>query len=138
MKKEYIRHLDSKMTNLSRQLITGVLAGLISTFLICVLLSVMIANLWLSTQSIGWLTCISMAIGGLVGGFVAGKLSKQKGMLIGMLVGIIIMCVYFILGLLFDRVSFALIDISQSMLKLIELMLAGAIGGITGINIDKT
>jgi putative membrane protein (TIGR04086 family) len=126
------------MSNLSKQLIISVLAGLISTFIVCIFLSVVIANLWLSTQSIEWLTCIAMALGGLVGGFVAGKLSKQKGMLIGMLVGVIMMCVYFTLGLFFDKVSFGLIDISQLVVKFLQLILAGAIGGITGININKT
>lgn len=137
MKKENTRYLDSGLTSFSRPVLVGALWGLIGVLVTSILASVMVTNSWLSTQSIGSITFFAMAIGGLLGGFIAGKLMGQKGMLIGILVGIIMVCVDFILGLLFQRVSFGLIDISRFMINLLELMLTGAIGGIAGINVSK-
>ena len=71
-----------------------------------------------------------LGIGGFIGGYISARLNKSSGLLIGLITGLVIYLVILIsgLGTSFDTITML------TLFKLIVLTLAGAFGGILGVN----
>lgn len=126
-----------EVTSVFNTLIKGTLVGIISIILFSALSSIMVGYSLISTSSIKLISIITLFIGGLFGAYITARKYGYNGMILGIVTGLSILFVIVMAGVLFQTVSFEIIDFSLFFVKLFDLMLAGAIGGIIGINVRE-
>ncbi len=73
---------------------------------------------------------VSSGLGAFIGGVAAARAMKEQGMIIGGLCGFALFSVTFIVSLFVGNGSFTVF----TLLKFIIMTLAGALGGILGVN----
>lgn len=85
-------------------------------------------SLWLmkSMQFVNFLTVVSLMIGGYFSGFICGRYRRRHGLVDGVICGAIIYAVLMCGGLAYD-----VFPVKE---KLLLLMIAGAVGGVVGVN----
>lgn len=71
-------------------------------------------------------TAASLIISGIVSGKICGKYRRRRGLIDGIICGTALYAVIFVTGLLFGEIT----DIK----KLLLLVIAGAVGGVLGVN----
>lgn len=79
------------------------------------------------------ITVIFLAIGSFSGGFISAKIYGEKGILCGTISGIIFFIFILIFGALFEKSGFG----TQAITKAVMVIVASALGGITGVNYIK-
>ena len=79
------------------------------------------------------ITVIFLAIGSFSGGFISAKIYGEKGILCGTISGIIFFIFILIFGALFKESGFG----TQAITKAVMVIVASALGGITGVNYIK-
>ncbi len=127
----------TEITGIFNPLIKGTLVGVISIILLSVLFAVMVGYSLISTSAIKLISIITLFVGSLLGAYVTAKKHGCNGMFLGIITGLFILFLVIVAGLLFQTISFCVIDFSLFFVKLFGLMLAGAIGGIIGINVRQ-
>ena len=71
--------------------------------------------------------------GAFAGGYIGARILKQNGMLCGMVCGFVMFVILFIAGLVTVRESLSL----TTLIRLLLMLLTGAVGGILGVNKRK-
>ena len=115
----------------AKSVLKGTLLGLLTSFVILLLLSGIM--LWLSL-SLTWgtvLAYLAAAVGGFVGGYVTGVLVDGKGLLFGVITGTAIFLVTFFVGL-FTEMRFP--EIKDLSISLVVTLASAAFGGVVGVN----
>ena len=122
------------INNGSYSIIYGVVFGIIVTILFSMISALLLQYSIISTSSMKIVSIINLFIGGFFCGYITAKKNKHNGMYIGMLSGIFLLFFVISLGLLFQTVSFGLINLSLFLVKFFGLALMGSIAGIIGVN----
>lgn len=115
---------------------SSVLKGLVCSFAILVITSIILGFFFsifnaLNEEVISRILLVINYVAIFVGGIYSARASYRKGWLIGGFVGLLYMLIILILGLRWVEISFSL----DLILRIVSGFIAGAIGGIIGINL---
>ncbi len=115
---------------------SSILKGLVCSFLILIISSIILGFLFsifnaLNEEVISRILLVMNYAAIFAGGIYAARISRQKGWLTGGLVGLMYMILILILGAQWVEVAFSL----DLLLRIISGFIAGAVGGIIGINL---
>lgn len=124
-----------QMTGLTVPVVKGVVIALLLIIIISLFPAVLIKSSIISTTGLKVISIAILFVAGFIGAIVSSISYGKNGMIIGIVTNLAILAIVFLMGLLFQTVSFEMIDLSVFLIKLFGLMLFGAIGGILGINI---
>ena len=117
--------------------VTSVLVGVVGALLVSLLLlsmfSIVMTIRDLPSVVILLLACVSIAGGAFVGGMVAARLIRNRGLLTGAVTGLTFFLILYLTGLIMHQAG---MDV-WLLVKVAVAMLAGGIGGITGVNMRK-
>ena len=123
--------------NWGLQVLKGAVIGSVFIVIISFLAALLIKCSVFSTSNIKVFSNITLFIGCLIGSCFSALIHGKNGMFVGVLTGLLILLFIILTGLLFQTISFEMIDLSLFLVKLFGLMLFGAIGGIIGINLKS-
>lgn len=123
--------------NCGLQVLKGAVIGSVFIVIISFLPALLIKCSVFSTSNIKVFSNITLFIGCLIGSCFSALIHGKNGMFVGVLTGLLILLFIILTGLLFQTISFEMIDLSLFLVKLFGLMLFGAIGGIIGINLKS-
>ncbi|MBP0979871.1 MAG: TIGR04086 family membrane protein [Oscillospiraceae bacterium] len=126
-----------QVVGLTTPIIKGTLIGILVGFIISLIPAVLINGALMSTSGVKFVSTVVLFITGFVSAWFSAIFYGKNGMITGIITGLVILAVIFLTGLLFQTVSFEMIDLSLFLIKLFGLMLFGAVGGIFGINIKS-
>ncbi|MDE6774870.1 MAG: TIGR04086 family membrane protein [Ruminococcus sp.] len=104
----------------------SVLFGIFCMILSSIVFSALSLFLMQSMQFVNFLTVVSLMIGGYFSGFICGRYRRKHGFIDGAVCGIIIYILLISGGMICS--VFPLKE------KLLLLMIAGAVGGVVGVN----
>lgn len=76
------------------------------------------------------LTVIILALGGFAGGFASSKISGEKGIFCGAASGTVYFLLVWLFGAFFEYSGFG----TAALIKSVMIIIAGALGGIIGVN----
>lgn len=115
---------------------SSILKGLVCSFAILVITSIILGFFFsifnaLNEEVISRILLVINYVAIFVGGIYSARSSYRKGWLIGGFVGLLYMLIILILGLRWVEISFSL----DLILRIVSGFIAGAIGGIIGINL---
>ncbi len=113
----------------ARPLLSGLIIGLITTFLLFVLFALMMSFYILPTTSATILASVSIAVGSFFGGFFSAKKLGKNGILIGALCGVAMFLLFTLIGI----IAFGNAPGASTLIRLLIFITAGAIGGIIGV-----
>ena len=108
--------------------------GIISTFLVMLLASLLSVVLEINNVYISTISAVCLAIGSFLGGFFAGKKIGSGGIVSGLIVSLIIFLFIFIISLILEPTAITLI----TLIHFIITVLACVIGSIVGVNNFKS
>ena len=77
------------------------------------------------------ITTIMLTVAAFIDSFLLGKIYKENGLVTGMTVGVLFCCIIIVIALHYN--TFAITNLLIS--KIAAVLLAGILGGITGVNI---
>lgn len=119
--------------SIAAPLFSGLLYSFITLIILVLIISLVLAGTSLKEQSLPLLVYFIHGISLLVGGFVTGKRKSAKGWYHGGILGIVYWVVVLIIGFLGLDAAFSM----GTLLTALICFLAGAIGGIAGVNMKK-
>lgn len=122
------------LVKMAKAIIFGTVIGAI----VCTVMLLTVSFIFVKMQSVPEIAVIPAAIfivctGAFVGGYFSARIKKSMGMAVGALSGLLMFVVLLLIGLLFSGDSFGLI----SLLRMILMIVSGAIGGVLGVNKRK-
>lgn len=117
---------------------SSILRGLVCSFAILVVFSIILGFFFsmfnaLNEEVISRILLVINYVAIFIGGLNSARASYRKGWLTGGFVGLLYMLIILVLGLRWVEVSLSL----DLILRIISGFIAGAIGGIIGINLKK-
>ncbi|MBQ5840407.1 MAG: TIGR04086 family membrane protein [Clostridia bacterium] len=115
---------------LIRPLLIGVAVGILVCTLLLLLMAAVIQRVDVPLGAALPLAVGAAAVGAFAGGLTAALISRQRGLLLGAVSGLVL----FLLVLLAGLARYAAVDGSTALLKAVVLMVAGAVGGVLGVN----
>lgn len=121
------RHGQSLWTNTLFSFAVPIAAGAVCAGACCVFFSALTFFVLETMQFTGVFTAVSAAAGGLVSGYICGKYRRRRGLADGIICG-------GVLGLLLATAAVAVWGDLPELWKLILLIVAGAVGGVMGVN----
>lgn len=113
-----------------RPLLWGTLSGIVTCLLVLLLMAAVLAAGDIPKAAVTPLAVAAAVIGSAVGGFVTARLRGENGLLFGAACGLA-------LFVLVMAVGFTLLHQIRGgyvLLKLVLMLIAGAVGGILGVN----
>ena len=113
--------------------LVGVVGALLVSLLLLSMFSIVMTIRDLPSVVILLLACVSIAGGAFVGGMVAARLIRNRGLLTGAVTGLTFFLILYLTGLIMHQAG---MDV-WLLVKVAVAMLAGGIGGITGVNMRK-
>ena len=118
--------------------IKSVMTGVFCGISICVLFLIFMAFLITKSNNfphtiIPPLMIIIAGIGAFAGGYISARISSEKGMMCGMICAFLMFILLFIAGLISVREAITMMTV----IRLLAMLLTGAIGGIIGVNKRK-
>lgn len=120
------RHRQSLWTNTLFSFAVPVSAGVVCIFLCSVFFSAITFFVLKSVQFQNIFTMVSLAAGGTVSGQICGKYRRKRGLIDGIICGAALYFLIFTAGIIMSETA----DIK----KLLLLIIAGAVGGVSGVN----
>lgn len=111
----------------------GTIIGVILTLLFTALSTVIMVKMQsIIAPAVMPLAIVSVCLGTFGGGYITARLNQSMGMAVGALCGIMVFVIFLGLGAIFGS-ELGL----MSLIRLIPAVIAGAIGGILGVNRRK-
>ena len=120
-----------KKFTLSTTIGTGI--GMISSSILIFLMAAALTVGDVPAMLISPITVIFLAFGGFCGGFSSAKLCGEKGIFCGILSGTLFFVVAWIFGAVFENSGFG----TAAIIKFVMIAVAGALGGIVGVNYGR-
>ena len=120
-----------KKFTLSTTIGTGI--GMISSSVLIFLMSAALTVGDVPAMLISPITVVFLAFGGFCGGFASAKLCGEKGIFCGILSGTLFFVVAWIFGAVFESSGFG----TAAIIKFVMIAVAGALGGIVGVNYGR-
>lgn len=120
------RHRQSLWTNTFFSFAIPVSAGIICMFLLSVIFSVIAFLVFKNMMFADIFTVVSLMTGGVASGYICGKYRRHRGLIDGTVCGCILYGVILAVGSCAGEFT----DIR----KLLLLAVAGAVGGVSGVN----
>ena len=120
------RHRQSLWTNTFFSFAMPVSAGIICIILCSVFFSAITFFILKSIQFQSIFTMVSLITGGVISGQICGKYRRRRGLIDGIICGSILYILIFTVGIISGETT----DIK----KLLLLLVAGAVGGVSGVN----
>ncbi len=120
------RHRQSLWTNTFFSFAVPVSAGIACILLCSVIFSVLAFFVFGNMMFADIFTILSLSAGGVSSGWICGKYRRHRGLIDGIICGCALYAIIFVTGDIFGEIA----DIR----KLLLLVVAGAIGGISGVN----
>ena len=128
------RKLNKSQNNNSKVLKSAVIGSFVGVGLCIVLLILSALALTKSSGiphlAVSPLVMIIAGVGAFGGGYISAGIAKQNGMLCGIMCGFIMFIILFIAGLVAARTTLTM----ATVVRFILMLLAGAVGGIVGVN----
>ncbi|MCL2013373.1 MAG: TIGR04086 family membrane protein [Oscillospiraceae bacterium] len=116
--------------SLIKPMIISLTSGMAAIFLLFILFALLMSAQSIPFSVVHTLIIAAGAIGGFIAGFIFGKQTRRHGMLLGALCGILL-CVNV---LIVSVISFGFDIQAYSLIKLVAIIAASAIGGVMGVN----
>lgn len=123
----------SKSPLIASPLLAGVIFSLIWLAAGALLLSLLLHFTSMKESNLGLYTLIVHAVSALAGGLTSGKRSERKGWYNGSILGLLYGVIVLIVSFLSSNASITW----QSIILLGAALVAGAFGGIVGVNLKK-
>lgn len=114
----------------SKSILFGLGFGIIVIVFLFILMAAILCTIDLSDMIQNIVIAFIFAISGFISGFICGKKEKEKGFIMGGLCGIVLST----LLILFKLFCFSPIPTALTFIKMIVMILSGAVGGILGVN----
>ncbi len=111
----------------------GAGSGIILASVLTLLLALVLTVGNIPAMLISPVTSIILALGSFCGGFIGVKISGKKGFFCGGVSGIIFFLTVWIIGGIFESAGFG----TAAIIKAAMVIIAGALGGIIGVNYIK-
>lgn len=121
-------------TNNLRRILKGSITAIVITFVLLLIYAILLTYTNLNENTMSITIIIITAISILVGSFISSMNIKKNGLTSGMLVGLIYIITIYLVSSIIDQ-NFGLTMYSIIMIAL--SIVAGAVGGIIGVNIKK-
>lgn len=120
---------DKKLT--VKAVLFGTVCGLLITIiLLCILSAVVLTSGLLPEELTNIITVILLGMGVFCGGFISSRITKSAGLIVGLITGFTVFLLVTIIGLTRSNESVTYI----TLIRLIATLIAGALGGIIGVN----
>lgn len=120
------RHRQSLWTNTFFSFAVPVLAGTACIILCSLIFSVLAFFVFRNMMFADIFTVLSLLVGGIVSGYLCGKYRRHRGLIDGIICGCVLYAMIFAVGNFTGEFT----DIK----KLLLLVVAGAVGGVSGVN----
>lgn len=120
------RHRQSLWTNTFFSFAVPVSAGIVCIILCSVIFSALAFFVFGNMMFANIFTVLSLSVGGFSSGYLCGKYRRHRGLIDGIICGCVLYAVIFAVG----NLSGEFTDIK----KLLLLVVAGAVGGVSGVN----
>lgn len=120
----------SKTSKYIKSSLISIAFGELATILALMLFSFVMAKVDISVGGTNAIVITAAALGGIVAGYLNGNFLKHKGIISGGVCGVAICFIILLTKMIF----LTPIPTGLTMLKLIAILLASAIGGIMGVN----
>ena len=120
------RHRQSLWTNTFFSFAVPVSAGIVCIILCSVIFSALAFFVFGNMMFANIFTILSLSVGGFSSGYLCGKYRRHRGLIDGIICGCVLYAVIFAVG----NLSGEFTDIK----KLLLLVVAGAVGGVSGVN----
>ncbi|HEX3038587.1 MAG TPA: TIGR04086 family membrane protein [Oscillospiraceae bacterium] len=122
---------ENSVINVLRPIVFGAVGG---SFICAVLLAIcalgFVSSKHLPQGIIQSLVLAIVAISAFFAGYIAAKISHARGLMFGALAALVLFLLFFICGLIVANESITL----TTLLRLVIMMIVGAIGGIAAVN----
>ncbi len=121
-----------------KKTVKAVAFGTVIGILICMLMLLIISFVFVKMQSIPEAAVVPSAIftacaGAFAGGYFSARIKKSTGMISGVLSALTMFIVLLLTGTAYSGDGFGIISI----LRMVVMLISGAIGGILGVNKRK-
>lgn len=120
------RHRQSLWTNTFFSFAVPVSAGIICIILCSVIFSMLAFFVFKNMMFAVIFTVLSLFAGGFASGYICGKYRRHRGLIDGVICGMVLYALFFAVGAFAGEFT----DIK----KMLLLVVAGAIGGVSGVN----
>ncbi len=120
------RHRQSLWTNTFFSFAVPVSAGIVCIILCSVIFSALAFFVFGNMMFANIFTVLSLSVGGFSSGYLCGKYRRHRGLIDGIICGCALYAIIFAVG----NISGEFTDIK----KLLLLVVAGAVGGVSGVN----
>ncbi|MCM1132118.1 MAG: TIGR04086 family membrane protein [Ruminococcus flavefaciens] len=120
------RHRQSLWTNTFFSFAVPVSVGAVCIFLCSAVFSMLAFFVFKNMMFADIFTVLSLSVGGISGGYLCGKYRRHRGLIDGAVCGGLLYALIFAVGACFGEFT----DIK----KLLLLVVAGAVGGVSGVN----
>lgn len=131
MRNQRVKQDDSVFYIKLRPIMIGVSAGAIVCAVLLALFAVLISSNDIPQVAINPMAIAASVLGALAAGFVTARLCKGRGMMYGAAAGLTLFTIILLISVLACQPTFGLV----MLLRLIMLPIAGAIGGVAGMNV---
>ena len=120
----------SSDNNIYKPIIWGIISGLVSIFVVMILIAFVLTKCDLSESVSLTLATLSIAIGTFLGGFVSAKLFKRRGLFVGLITGLLTFILLVIIALSTTNTGIS----SLFLIRLVIVAVSSSLGGIFGVN----
>lgn len=111
-------------------ILLGTLCAVLVSILLLVIFSLLLVLKDMPAGVVQPFAFVAVAGGGFGGGLFAGRLFRQKGLVLGVVTGLVFLLVLFVSDAALGHFTFG----GMVLFKLLAAVLAGAFGGIVGVN----
>lgn len=113
-----------------RPVVYGLLSGVAVCLALLLIMSVIMGMRDIPETAVSVFAVLTFAAGGFAAGYISASFARERGMLLGLCCGV---CLFLIVLLAYLAVDGSPLGI-QAVTKLVAVLCASAIGGITGVN----
>ena len=127
---KYRQEESSLLSKWVRPLLIGLVTGSLGCISVLVLCAAVMAMQDIPQMAVTPLAVVAAAVGSVIGGFTCARITRSRGMLGGAACGVLLYFLIMIMGFS------VLQDIRgwYALVKLLVMILGGAIGGVLGVN----
>ncbi len=125
------KHEDKRHVSFIKPTIVSAVFTVVLLLILSLIFAALFAATDIPTNLLVPISVFSVAIAFFFGGFFAARMTRAKGLPLGLLTGGTVYVIMFLLSILFVRSGIGLFALA----KLLLMLTAAAIGGISGVNI---